>query len=651
MLGVVFFCVYLALGYMQSICLFRSRGALTRLWLGAVMGLIEMMWLPTLCSVLFDFTVIANVAAVAVAAALTVACTFAPKDKLASGLEELSDEPPIKLVVLLLIPITALVAYLQYTHTLREVDGALHVGQSTFGDLCMHMSFATGLIGQSFPAEYSILPGTLLGYPYLVDALSASMMIFGTSLRLAFIIPSVVMTVLIYMGFMIFSWEISKKRSTLILALVFFLFNGGLGFIRVFDTIGVDTTALTNALYGRYQAPTNMENYSLNLRWVNALCDMLIPQRSLMAGWLCVLPAFYLLVTGMRTKKLGTFTALGVWAGTLPMIHTHSFLALALVSAGALAYCFFSDKTDRRKTLINFGVYALIACVMALPQLFTWSFPQTLDGGYPKFLFNWVNNNEHGGLKDGYIWFWIKNVGIIFPFLFIAALSNTEKRVKALSLGCLILFIVAELVVFQPNVYDNGKLFFIAFILTLPACCELLVSIYNRLHGIRGRAALACGFILISTLSGALTIVRECISDEYLFSKSEVAASEYIKNNTPKDSMFLTDDNHNNVVATLTGRKIVCGSGSYLYFHGLKFEEQIKDASCMLKDPLSYQYLYRKYDVDYVYVSSYEDADRIVLDEMFPCVYSGGEWYDIIKIYAVSERAQLGASNISTYTE
>ncbi len=643
MAGVVLFCVFLSLGYVQSACLFRSRGALTRLWLGLVMGLIEMMWLPTLCSALFDFTVLANISAVIVSSALTAACAFAPQKKLASGINELSGEPPVKLAVLLLIPIAALVIYLQCTHTLREVDGSLHVGQSTYGDLCMHLGFSTGLIGQSFPAEYTILPGTLLGYPYLVDALSASMMLFGASARLAFILPGVVMTVLIFMGFLIFAWEISKKRSTLILALVLFVFNGGLGFIRVFDMAGEDISALTNVFTGYYQTPTNMPEY--NLRWVNALCDMLIPQRSLMAGWLCVLPAFYLLVTGMRAKKLGTFAALGVWAGVMPMIHTHSFLALALVSAGALIYCVIADKSGRRTTLLNFGVYALIACVLSLPQLFTWAFPQTLHGGSLRFVFNWVNNDGQGGLRDGYLWFWIKNVGIIFPFLFIAALSNKERRVKALSVGCLVLFVISELIVFQPNSYDNGKLFFLAFILTLPACCDMLVSIYRRLRGIRGRIVLACGFILVSTLSGALSIARECVSDYEIFSKSQVAAAEYIKNNTPEDSTFLTGSNHNNAVAALTGRKIVCGASTYLYFHGLEYSDRERDARLMLEDPLSNLDLFDKYEVDYVFASSYEEADTVTLDGLFPCVYAYGEWYDIVKIYAVSDAARLSFSN------
>ena len=63
-----------------------------------------------------------------------------------------------------------------------------------------------------------------------------------------------------------------------------------------------------------------------------------------------------------------------------------------------------------------------------------------------------------------------------------------------------------------------------------------------------------------------------------LFSADEVAAAEYIKENTAPDALFLTDDNHDNAVAVLTGRNIVCGSSSYLYFHGLDYTYQQQTA-------------------------------------------------------------------------
>ena len=51
---------------------------------------------------------------------------------------------------------------------------------------------------------------------------------------------------------------------------------------------------------GYYQTPTNMPD--LNLRWVNVICDMMIPQRTLLGGWMALLPALYMLCRGIKTR-------------------------------------------------------------------------------------------------------------------------------------------------------------------------------------------------------------------------------------------------------------------------------------------------------------------------------------------------------------
>lgn len=49
-------------------------------------------------------------------------------------------------MLMVVLPLTLLSAYLQYTHCLRVGnDGGWWVGQSTYGDLPMHMSFITSL--------------------------------------------------------------------------------------------------------------------------------------------------------------------------------------------------------------------------------------------------------------------------------------------------------------------------------------------------------------------------------------------------------------------------------------------------------------------------------------------------------------------------
>lgn len=656
MLGILVFFLFIACGLIQARRIFSEHAPLTRLWLGAVLGLMEMMWFPSLFAFRFAFTMPAQLWALTLSLALSLACAFFPRGK---KIQAPSKALSVRFALMLTIPAAILAGYLEYTHTLREIDGALYSGQSTYGDLCMHLSFATGLAGQSYPPEYTLLPGATLGYPFLVDALSSTMILFGTPVALSFTLPGTVMIFLIYLGFVIFSWELTRSKSATALAFVLLVFNGGLGFIQT----GTDESALLNALFGYYQTPTNLPD--LNLRWVNALCDLLIPQRTLMAGWLCVLPALYLLTVAMRKKRFGDFLGLGLWAGPMVMIHTHSFLALGVISLGALIDRLIRGKGERLKTLFLFGVYGLLACVLAYPQLAVWTFPQTFDSGSLRFLFNWVNNNGNGGLIENYFRFWIKNVGPVYVLIWVAGLSTRTKRGRALSLGSLFLYLLAEFIVFQTNVYDNNKLFYVAFLTMLPLAADCAVRIFRRLKGIRGRAILAVFFVAVSVISGGISIARECVSgakgyNYQLFSRASVEAAEFIRENTLEDATFLTANNHNNPIASLAGRKIVCGSSLYLYFHGLDYRQNEADACLMLAYPEEYAELYRKYGVDYVFVSSYERnmanidtslvsnaahrqsayaADEDALGALYPLIYEGGEWYDRISVYAVSPEA------------
>ena len=75
---------------------------------------------------------------------------------------------------------------------------------------------------------------------------------------------------------------------------------------------------------------------------------------------------------------------------------------------------------------------------------------------------------------------------------------------RALALGALFVYAAAELIQFQPNPYDNNKLFYVAFLLMLPLVGSYLVALWNRLRGLPGRALLAAVFFFLSLTSGVL---------------------------------------------------------------------------------------------------------------------------------------------------
>jgi hypothetical protein len=76
------------------------------------------------------------------------------------------------------------------------------------------------------------------------------------------------------------------------------------------------------------------------------------------------------------------------------------------------------------------------------------------DHQYPRWLIGWVS----GAVFPP--WFWIKNTGLFWPLLLLALLSPLalRGRIRLLIAPFSLVFLVANLVKFQPWDWDNSKL-------------------------------------------------------------------------------------------------------------------------------------------------------------------------------------------------
>ena len=676
MLAIAYFILFLFCGMIITFALFPRKPVVVRCWLGACLGIALMMWLPALFAFVWDFSFVSHVAAMLVLILLSCAAYFT-RDKSQWAAWSERDARLLKLLLFVALPLTVAGVYLQWTHTIRPAaDGTLHVGQSTYGDLPLHMAIISSLRNASFPADYNILPGELLAYPFLADSLSTSFMLLGCSLRASILIPGIAMTALVFGGYCILAERMADTRKGAALAALFFFLNGGLGFFYLVDMQGaalgsVGSNELQSAsglwqriqhvLNGWHQTPANHAEFgTYNLRWSNVIVDMMVPQRTTLAGWCEVIPCIYLLYDALRPETPWGMelidgangptavwhkremdwrqgAVLGLWAGMLPMMNTHCFLALGLMSAGWLVYDLVTARHHMKSALLFWAAYGLIAVAVAAPQLFTWTFNQAMgNSGFLRIHFNWVNNTGNG-LRDGYLWFYLKNIGL--PFLLIL-LSLLEKNEKCCFIACgaFVIFLVAEFVQFQPNDYDNNKLFYIWYMLCAVIAADYGLELLGRLTGLRAKKVLAalCAVVCFST--GFLAVAREWKSDYEMFSKEAVEAAAFVEENTDQHAMFLTDsDWHINFVSSLTGRNIVCGPDTWLYYHGFRNDARKNDIRRFYEAPENNQDVLEKYGVDYILVSNNERSryaiDQAALDRLFRVIYESD--YRGIVIYSV----------------
>ena len=675
----------------------RIRSGAERALFGSVTGSLLHIWLPALFSFVWGFTLTAHI--VALAAALPALLllrrtpgtqrTDAPhnaatrSDAVLSGARCAAPAHLPFVVVLCLV--LCLYCYLLFTHTLLPAqDGSLYTGQATYGDMNLHLSFITSLaVQQSFPPDYSILPGAKLCYPFLSDSVSSSFLVLGATLRAAYILPMLFALTQLFCTVYLAAYRLFSSVSKALLTLLLFFGNGGFGFVWFFDWATEGTYSLAELFNGFYTTPTNLVDR--NIRWVNVFVDILLPQRASLFGYAALVPALYLLYRAVFCKDTRLFLPAGLFVAALPLLHTHSFLCAGVISAVFLlvwllrrlqltqpkagyplifaaaalcaVLCLVQALCSRGllssgmligiclsvfaaallcgivlllrflavsgwKPLSGWGIYLLCVLLLALPQLVFFTFGQVSEGSFIQGHFNWSNQG------DFYIWFYVRNLGIILlPIL--GALCACKKKLLPLCLSAILLWWLAELIAFTPNTYDNNKILYVAYLLLCPAAADYCVSLYHRLRGLPGRLLLAASFLVCASLSAGLTLGREVRSSYQLYNPSQAALAAYVADNTATDAMFLTDTRHNNEIASLAGRNIVCGSDVFLVFHGLDSTVRKQEVRQMYEFPLQSAALFEKYDISFVVISSYERSSYLVNEDYFrgncTAVFSSGD--------------------------
>ncbi|MEF9877952.1 MAG: hypothetical protein RR975_00855 [Clostridia bacterium] len=647
MLSILYLLIFLAAGVVMARLLVPRLRPLLRVYIGCSLGLLLLMWLPALWAYAVSFTLKALWLSAFTLVPLLVLCWFLRDQQEAARFD--SDEKKLLMdLAWMVVPLALLSGYLQYTHCLRLApDGSYHVGQSTYGDLSLHLAIATSIQNAKFPLQNSLMLGATMAYPYLTDSFATTLMMLGQSLPLSMAFTGTLMMVFCYTGFGLLCAQLCKRRASRFLAFFLLFLNGGLGFFYTLSATveGGQVVSmwdnLKNVMQGYYQCPTNQPDPH-NLRWSNIICDMLVPQRGILGGWTILLPCLNLLLPPLCRKQphgVRTLVLLGLFAGGLPLIHTHSYLALVLLSLGTCAYCLLTTPSGKRfEAFQPWLLFGAVAAALSLPQLIAFTFVQATDSDhFVRFWFNWCNNREGVGMVDNYFWFYLKNIGLPYLLILLALLKRKPKNEavlapdirqnRLLASGAFLIYLVAEFLVFQPNVYDNNKLLYVWFMLCLPMAADYALELFDRLRGLAGRRVLAVLFLITCFLSAGLTVARECVSDYQVYSAKDIQTAQFIQQSTPEHCVFITGDQHLNPVSSLAGRTILCSSNIYLYYHGFNTAQRHAEIAAFYANPADNLALLKKYQVQYVYISSYERASREYtlnegeIERLFPLVF------------------------------
>ena len=133
----------------------------------------------------------------------------------------------------------------------------------------------------------------------------------------------------------------------------------------------------------------------------------------------------------------------------MPYVHFHSFVALVIVAGFLFCIQFLADP-GYWSVIRDWLFFAVPLIILALPQVL-WISP-VHAGHFLRAQWGWMSGNDP-------LWlFWLKNLS---PHWLVFALAYwmAKPKLKTFYLAFVGLFVVSNILVFQPNDWDNIKLF------------------------------------------------------------------------------------------------------------------------------------------------------------------------------------------------
>jgi len=501
------------------------------------------------------------------------------------------------------------------------VDGDLWAGHvNLWGDWPVHFGIVSAFTdGGMIPPEHPRFSGHPLSYHFLADLTAAAMSRLGMGPAAALSLHSYVGCLLVAVAIFAFARRLTRRTDAAALALLLFVYGGGLGFLAAANRMAASGDVLGTLAAGPWDYHWKTD---LNYQWVNMFFGFLASQRAFLYGLPLACAIFALLLDAIRRGSTRRFLAAGLVAGLLPLAHLPTMLALAIVTP-VLVVAF-----PRRGWLVFLVAWGALAAPQVLLQ----------QGGSPgvlaafRVLLGWVAG------PDPWPWFWLKNMGWFAPLVLVALIARrvVPERSRRLLAAFMAIFVVANLVVFQPWDWDNHKILVYWFLAVVILVAALLARAWRR-HPSAAVRTLIVGIIVTMVLSGALEDLTalEGKSRYLMLTADQIALAAEVRARTPADAIFVTGMENNDPIAMLTGRRLYVGYPNWLWTEGIPYEARREEALAILRFDAGAPSLIARDGIDFVVIGPYErntlKADEAAFRARYTALVTVGAYtvYDV----------------------
>lgn len=489
-------------------------------------------------------------------------------------------------------------------------QGMMAGSDRTWADGAAHLSYISSFVERGFILpEHPLYKGVRFSYPPASDWLAAILVVGGLSLPMAFCLVGFFLSILTI--FLLYHFYLRLAHGKILAAIIssfLFLWNGGFGFVLPFFT----NTSSPGSLKRLTELP------EFGIRFINTIDAELLPQRAFLLGLpigllLCII--IWNLWQKQISSKLILFTA-GFVGGVLPIAHPHTFIVMIVVVFWTALYFLFTNIKQWKLFLHLFIPF------IVLGGMLTFFATRGLSEHFFWIKWGWLAND----FELPWLWFWFINWGL-WGLLSLVGFVRASKKIQLFLLPFLGLFLLANVVVFQPYDWDNSKILTWTHLAFSGVAGIWLTTIWDKKSLIK-KLIVALLFI-ISILSGmhdSMQLLNYSKTSIQLFDQEELILANWVKNNTNSNAIFLTSDTHRHFIPALTGRQIIMGYRGWLWSYGIDYSPREKDVLAMYAGGENALALLDNYAVDYVIIGpaekdSFYQANEKFFFEHFPQVF------------------------------
>ncbi len=502
-----------------------------------------------------------------------------------------------------------LFGFLLFTHSARVNNGKWFSAGSSWGDLPLHLTYINYFSRQDRLSLVSPLYAQRnTTYPFLFDWYTSILFRLGTPIQVAIFISQLqVFAAVVALAVALFR-KIDARVSTTLFALGLFFAGGGLGWWYFWGDWQQSSLTLLSYLQNQPWQYANIAERSIHFSTV--MTDMLLPQRGFVVGLAAILSALHMQLEYFSNGKKRYLYFSSILIGLTPLFHIHSFFWIT----GLWFFLALDHVLRKPKTLTALLEALVMLLTIALPQLL-WFAVNGAGTHFVRLQPGWMLNADQLSSPLTAARLFMMNFGITSIFLPLIPIClwkcSIKKPFSVILSYSLLVFFVCLFVSFQPWAYDNLKFMMPSYFFF---CGFVALTLANWWKG--WKKVIVVLLIIMGTLSGSLSIIREIFLDSELASAQEIESATQLKFVLTPGEITLTTDDHNHPIPMLVGQPIVLGYQGWLWSHGVDSSKTAADVELMYSGVDTTATLLTKYHIRYVYISDRERG-RFMVNEAF----------------------------------